>query len=507
MTGEPTDGASPREHTSLGTGLVSNIAANAVIAVAFILSVPLLVSYIGVEGYGLIGFFVVAQSIALVLDLGLNVVLTREFAVGRPSDLRVLLRTSEVIYAAAALLIAVGWTLSAGYLSFLVNPVGISAETLHRSFLLMGPAIALQIPISLYSGALFGLQKQAAVSGVGAVFSVLRNLGAVPLLHIISPEPQVYFAWQLFCAAMHLPILAILTWNSLPGSDARTRFDLHTITAKWRFALGVGSVTLGTTLLAHLDKFVIVRLLSLEAFGLYSIAATAAGGLHWLIQPVFRAILPRLAKHAEGDRQEDLSHSYHNGSQLMALIVFPIAAGWIFFAYELLLVWQQSAAIANGAYLVVALLMAGGVLNAIQHLPYALQLSLGKTRLHRYAVFSALVIALPLTILMTLSWGQVGAAAVNIVIYALILIFVIPALHRYVLRGEALRWFGSDIVLPAAMIAAAGGVCRILFVDTDSTTLLLAQLAGAFAIMGLAGVLASSYSRRWLQLRLDSFRL
>jgi O-antigen/teichoic acid export membrane protein len=206
----------PGNRFSIRSNIAANIFANVLIAIIFFVSVPLFIRYLGVEGYGLVGFFLFTQTLATVLDLGLMTMLTREFAVltadqnGDGRGPRDLLRTSEVFYWSAAIVSGLGWTASAGFLSWFVNPQGIDGETLYQCFLLMGITFALQFPAGLYSGALFGLQRQVAISVVSVVFSILRNLGAIAALQFLSSTPQTFFAWQLGCAVLQVPLLASL---------------------------------------------------------------------------------------------------------------------------------------------------------------------------------------------------------------------------------------------------------------------------------------------------------
>lgn len=492
---------------SLRSNIAANIVANVIIAVVYLASVPFSVRYIGIEGYALVGFFLFTQAILSVLDLGLNVMLTREFAVQSAdpepnSKLRDTLRTAEVLYWTAGIVIGLAWLASASLLSRMVNPQGLGEDTIYNSFLLMGALVALQFPVSLYSGALFGLQRQAAVSIVGVVFSILRNFGVIWALHFISSTTEMYFVWQLACWLLHVPILALLVRASLPAAERSPSFRLSLITGRWRFVAGIGAITLAAMMLMHLDKFVLARVISLEAFGYYAVAAVVANGLHWLTQPVFRAILPRLSQLTADENKETLSLLYHQSCQLLAVVVFPIGGMWIIFSYELMLLWQQDATVAANTYIYVSLLMASGVLNALILLPYALQLAFGWTRLQLIAAVSALAISVPLTILSAIAWGGVGAAAVGIAINAAMIVFVVPAMHQRLLKGETLAWFRGDVALPLISVALVGFVCRVLFIESVLVAHIL-QLSLAFLLMAAAAAGSSSLARRWIMKRLS----
>ena len=69
--------------------------------------IPLYIHFMGIEAYGLIGFFSTLLSLFALLDLGLGATLNREMArlgaqENKVPDMRDLLRTLEIPYWAAA---------------------------------------------------------------------------------------------------------------------------------------------------------------------------------------------------------------------------------------------------------------------------------------------------------------------------------------------------------------------------------------------------------------------
>ena len=490
---------------SVRSNIAANILANVAIAAIYFISVPLFVRYVGIEGYGLIGFFIFAQGILSVLDLGLNVVLAREFAIRSDDDeeasrLHDILRTAEVFYWIAGIAIGLVWAAAAGLLGRFVNAEGLSGETVYQSFLIMAAVIALQMPVSLYSSALFGLQRQAAVSVVGVVFSLLRNLGVVAVLHFVSSAPQMFFGWQLVCWILHVPVLIFLLKRSLPRSAEKPVFRAELITGKWQFVAEIGVITLAAMLLMHVDKFVLARVVSLEAFGYYALAGVVANGFHWLTQPVFRAVMPRLSQLTHNDDRSTLSLLYHQSCQVLALIVFPIAGLWAYFSYELMKLWQQDAAIAAKTSVFVTLLVIGAAVSGVLLMPYALQIAFGRTRLQLVAVVAAFVVSVPLMIVAGTRWDGVGVAVVGITLNVGIVLFVVPLMHRRLLKGEATGWLVNDIALPALAVAATGAICRYFFV-TSSQAIEVLQLIAAMIVMTLAVVASSTLARRWIAKR------
>lgn len=74
------------------------------------------------------------------------------------------------------------------------------------------------------------------------------------------------------------------------------RFDPGAIVRIRRFAAGMAATTLLSLLLAQVDKILLSKIVSLKDFGFYTLAASAAGALYFLVTPVVTAISPRLTE-------------------------------------------------------------------------------------------------------------------------------------------------------------------------------------------------------------------
>ena len=93
-----------------------NLAANFVgkgwAALMGIIFVPLFIEFMGIESYGLVGFFTMLQATLVLLDLGLTTTLNREIARYSALDeksqhIRDLVRTLELVYWGLAICIGV----------------------------------------------------------------------------------------------------------------------------------------------------------------------------------------------------------------------------------------------------------------------------------------------------------------------------------------------------------------------------------------------------------------
>jgi O-antigen/teichoic acid export membrane protein len=480
------------------SNVMASFAANVTAAVLTLFSVPLYIGYVGIEAYALVGLFISMQVIFAVLDLGLSAAITRELA-GEDLPLREkrdLLRTSEAIYWGTAVAAALIGLALAPFLTVYVKASSIPYETLLESFLLIALCLGLQFPIGMYSAALLGMHRQVLLGAVNVIFAFIRVSGTLTALEFVSATPQTIFASHAISSALQIIVLAAAAWASMPGSESRARIKFGTASRLWKFTAGVTGITVMSVLLTQVDKIVLARILPLESFGYYAIAGVVAGSLGRFIQPVFQVYFPRLTQLSFRGDKTPLIEAYHQGSQLVSVLVLPVAAVCVFFPREVLMLWQGDAAIVANSSTVLALLTIGSSLNALLFIPYALQLAFGWTRFYFLALTTAVLLSVPVTVLLATRFGGEGAAWVWIAFNAAFVLFVVPAVHRRMVPGESGRWYLSDVLLPAAAVTLAALSGRAVFFETADRTLLLAQLGVVLALAFAAACFAAGHIRR-----------
>ena len=69
---------------SVKANILANIMGKAWSVLATFLFIPLYLKYLGIEQYSLISFATVINGVLIILDSGLTMTLTREFALSRP---------------------------------------------------------------------------------------------------------------------------------------------------------------------------------------------------------------------------------------------------------------------------------------------------------------------------------------------------------------------------------------------------------------------------------------
>jgi O-antigen/teichoic acid export membrane protein len=491
--------------SQLRANIIANLVGRGWSALMIVAFVPLYIKFMGIEAYGLVGFFATLAAVFTILDMGLSATVNRELARysgqhGNELAMCNLVRTLEVIYWVVGILIGiVVMALSPLIANRWFSVEKLSPSTVQHVLMLMGLVIAFHWPLGFYSGGLMGLQRQVLMNGINVALGTLRSVGAVLVLLWISPTILAFFTWQLVTSVLQTSIIAACLWRSLPKTTQRPHFRKEVLLGVWHFAAGVGGISVVAVLLTQLDKVILSKLLTLKMFGYYSLATLVAGGLSLVIGPVSSALFPSFSRLVALGDEEAIKQLYHRGCQLMSVLLLPFAVLVALFPREIMQVWTGNSETANNTYVVVSLLTIGGALNGLVHLPYMLQLDYGWTRLTFYTNLTSVVLLIPLIVFMTIQYGAVGAAIVWIVLNSGYVLIYLQIMHRRLLKGEEWSWYLKDVGIPLGGALVVAGIWRWCLTSPFSTrSVLVVSLFGVWLSMQLVATLVAQHTRQLL---------
>jgi len=440
---------------SLKKNLIANyfgVAWSALMSVAFL---PFYLHFIGVEGYGLVGFFVMLSASLTILDAGLGSVATREAAayIGsnneRQSEIVLLLRSIEILLFGVSLITGLVVIFAAPLIvKYWLNvPVElVSGAT--WAICWMGLTIAIQFPSSYYSGCLNGFQRQVSLNVVNVVGSTLRGGGAVLVLWLISPTIQAFFAWQAFGALGMLIAFRVLFIRSLLETPIDLVFSSQSIKRVRHFLGGMGAINILALLLTQLDKLILSKVLTLTAFGYYTLAWMLGTLIYRLTGPVFNAYYPKITQLLEQKNSVLMLHTYQQACKVMAVVVVPISLWLALFSHDILQLWTRNATLANEASGALSVIAIGTMFNAFMHIPYALQLAHSYTRLALVQNIIAVILLAPLTWFLATHYGLTFAALPWLIVNAGYVIFSAPLMHWNLALPGLREWYVKSLLKP-----------------------------------------------------------
>lgn len=430
--------------------------------------VPLYIQYLGVEAYGLIGFYAVMQAWLTLFDMGITQTLNREMArftagAHTPQSIHNLLRSLEMIAVVMVVIIFLLVWCSSGYIaSHWLNAQKLSGNEIANAIVLMGFVISLRFIEGIYKGALLGLQKQVAVNMVNIAISTMRFAGVVAVLAWYVSSIEVFFIWQALSSVVSVLVFVYLVYKTLPKPNKIPKFSINAVKEVWRFAGGMLGVTFLALLLTQVDKVLLSKLLTLESYGYYTLAATVAGGLALIAMPITQAIYPKMVEYVAQNKQSALINLYHQGAQLISVLIAPVAMLLIFFTEDIIFLWSGDINLAQKTALILLPLALGSFLNCLVWMPYQLQLAHGWTSFAVRVNAIAVTLLVPAVFLVTPYYGAVGAAWVWALLNAAYVIIGMHFMYKKLLTGEKWVWYWQDIIKPLIYVILVALIAKLV---------------------------------------------
>jgi O-antigen/teichoic acid export membrane protein len=418
-----------------------------------ILVVPAYIRYLGVEAYGVIGFFAAMQSALLVFDFGLSTTVTKKLAQTQQTtqgirEARNLLRSTEWVFIGVACFVLLMLSLFSRTISahWALSKAGNSVN-MQWVVCLAAAALAAQWPSTLYTSALNGLHRIKVLSLALSVAAFLR-VGASVYVAWLTSDLTYFFLTQCMGALVQTVLLRHLAWKYLNDKGHKPEFMKQSLSGSAKFTGDIAIIGVISIVLTQGDKLVLSQSLNLADFGAYTLAATAAAGLYVLAHPFYSAVFPYFSRLVLRADQGAIDVAYRRISELIACGLVPLAAVLIVMPYQVLWVWTGNPELSRHAASALRLLSAGTVINGMLLIPYAYQISVAVTRLSLWMNVAAVVFFLPLLWFLSMQYGLVGGAMAWLTMN-LALLLVWPALmHRHLLKGQAIWWYCIAVTLP-----------------------------------------------------------
>ena len=448
--------------------LIANFVGRGVSAVSVYVFIPLYLRFLGIEAYGVVGFFAVLQAVFAFADIGLTATLSREMARLSARDdagkeMHDLLRTVETVYWMAALCAALVVVASAGLVAdHWLNSRTMARESVVAAVRLMGVALALQLPAGLYQGGILGRERQVLANGLQVAWSLVKGAGAALALWLLSPTVEAFFAWQIAVNAVYVMAVRHALRSVLPATVDGARFRFALLKKVWRYAAGMTGMALLSAALTQTDRLVVSKMLSLEQFGYYVLAGSLAQVPLIIIGPVASAVFPRFTVLAALGESHALSELYHRICEVGSVLVVPAGLTVALFSYELIELWTGSAKTAHEIWAVTAILSLGSMLLALQVIPYNLALANGWTSLNLVISLVSVVVIVPALIVLVKQFGLLGGGISWLCLNGAVTPPFIYFLHRRLLPGATERWYIRDVGRPLAATLACVAAGRWL---------------------------------------------
>ncbi len=361
--------------------------------------------------------------------------------------------TFELIYWAIGFFLAALIFFFAPFSAVWINDASLPHAKLVESFYIMAVVIFFQWPITFYSGVYFGLDKHVALNVLKAIQAILQWGGVYGILMYFSNSLKSFLIWQLLTSVVIVIVMRFIIEIMLRKCEKdRQSYSFNPLL--WQkgkaYFQGLTLMSLVAIVLSQVDFFLIPKLSStpLATMGIYTVVFQLAGGMHYIGQPVYATIFPRLSVFSEQLEIKLLSDFYHRSSQILGVIVIPIAVTIAIFSTEILSIWSKNQELVDQLSELLSIMVIGTMLNVLALMPLGLQLSNKWTSLTTKFNLVLLLIHIPILYffmplyglkVVTLSW--LGLNFTYITIYSFLM-------HKRLLQGEFFYWFKSCFLIP-----------------------------------------------------------
>jgi O-antigen/teichoic acid export membrane protein len=461
--------------------VVSSYLTTGVIAVAALVTTPILARGLGPEGYGI---WVLVASFALYLELlefGFGKATPKfvaEFAArGDDAGVRATIATSFWILAVLGSIAAIVGAIVA---ALFPSIFGVSSDLRTAAqilILLVLVDLAVSIPSDTFGGVLMGLQRFYLVNVTLVAVTIAQAIawtivlaldGGLVALGIVTVALSL--SGQLaryLLARRHVPNASVR-----PRDVDRAMGRRFTTLSVWFFVLDMSKVVL-----VRLDTVVVGIVVNVAGAGVYAVGQRLTLALEQLIEPLTKSFFPHSSSLSAAEDREGRRRSLMLGTRLSLAIAAPIALAMAFLAHPLLRLWLGSGF--DDAAEVVVLLSASVTTTALTRTGLLMLQGVGDVRIPALITSGEAMLNLVLSVILAHAMGLKGVALGTLIA---VLVANVGCFYPYMCRQFGLPIGTLSISLARAHVPALvlAGAVGWAISSADPTGVVV--LAGAFAI-------------------------
>lgn len=489
--------------TKLRRNVIANYISQIYSALAGILSVPIYAQYLGIEAFGVIGFYITLQAWFQALDVGLSTTLSRESSLYNADHSRqsVFTRVKSLLerffFGTAACAIAI-FLFGAEWISInWIKANHIPPSTIELVLQVMGIVIAFRWLSCLYRGMVIGFELQVWLAKLNISVTTARFIVPIPFIIYFDVGLVFYFYMQLAVAVAEFLFLYLMIRRQLKAmqiahNGPAVLADQSEFQRILKFAYGVATTSVIWVILTQTDKLILSKILPLDEYGRFSMAIVLANGINMITGPIMMAMTPRMTSVASMGEKSELVHMYHRLTQVVVAVLIPLTIVMTLMSYSVLFAWTGDRGLSKDTELILAFYAAGNTVMSIGAVAYALQYSLGIIRMHVIGNILSTLIYVPAVIFAANNYGAIGAAAIWLMVNLFYLLIWIPRVHSKLAPIKTRQWFINDIF--KILIIASAPVGLFLWLQPDLYHLSRMESFIFVVLLGLMTLMFSAMS-------------
>ena len=401
-----------------------------------LVSIPLLISRMGVEAFGLLTIIWTTIGYFSLFDFGLSRALTQQISSNRSQGNQYLYNFS---LAGLSGILFVGFigglVLFLGAKLLVFHFLNISESLQHEAYqamLLSAVCIPMVTLTSGFRGIMEGFEDFKSSNLLRLLLGTLNFV--LPVLVVL------FFSISLFPIVMSLVVSrlfvlilhALMSRKYFSGPRGKVVIRLAELKKLFTFGFWMTLSNLLGPLMVFADRFFISSFLGAAVVAYYTVPQDFVVRLLILPAAISSALFPRLAFVHNSEGPEEGLQLFRKGMKSTALIMAPICLILGGLAYPGLLLWLGES-FAQKSWMILSILSVGIFFNSMAHVPFAALQAVGKVRTTSLLHLIEFVIYFPLLFLLMQSQGILGAAiawSVRTLIDFLALIYFTKRIHK-----------------------------------------------------------------------------
>ncbi|HAS8533066.1 TPA: polysaccharide biosynthesis protein [Vibrio vulnificus] len=439
---------------TLRTNLISNYASQIYTTLIAIVVLPFYMNALGPEAYGLIAFYMMLQAWFNLLDLGLTPTISRETAryfCGALAlrDYKNLTRALLAFFLMVSFLGGFFLYLSSDFLVHRWLKIELLGNELASNTVkLMAIIVSLRWLGGLFRGVIVGAEKLVYLSACVIFFTSFRFLGVFLSMYAWGYTIDVFFIHQLLSAILELLTLIGVCYKVIPDryyQEKVNSFSIKPIKSTVRFSLSVAFTAAIWVVVTQTDKLILSGILSLDAYGYYSLAVIIASSVMIISGPISNVIMPRLTKLYVENDEVGFTSVYRSFTQFICVVAGSISAMLVYYSEPIIYTWTSDGALSKVISPIVMPYAIGNLFLSVSAFVYYYQYAKGQLRLHVVgnALFAMLLI--PMSVIGAKLYGGLGAGYAWLFANSLYLVIWVSYVHTRLGFSLAIRWFLVDV--------------------------------------------------------------
>ncbi len=414
-----------------------------------ILLTPLIISYIGIERFGIWALVLLFTGYFALFDMSIGTAVIKYISSHYTKrEFEFINKTVNSALAFYAFVGALSWVLAFFLIKWAVgNILHIPSSLIDEAnFVLTGGVLifAFSNTTSVFSSVIIGIQKMDVINKIRITVTTLEGFGIIlflvggfgltgliinaGIIAVITSLAYVIASKKIF------PQLAIGT----KFLDAKILKELITFGTKVQFS------RIGDMMHFQTDKIFISYFLQLSLVAFYEAAATVAFAMRMVPFAIVSAILPAASEIKAAGDEKSLRELYMRSSKYLSFISIPLLFFVFFFAPAIIKVWLGGGF--ELSVITLQVLILGYFANIMTFPGSQVAIGLGKPDYVMKSSIIATVSNLILSVFLIIKFGYLGAALGTAIAMIVASGYFIFALHRHL--GIANIIFLKNILLP-----------------------------------------------------------